>query len=78
MTHEDAIDIRFDARRLYPQGVPDDPVMLVDSMLARLVITPVRTEARSALVDACRAVSPDDRVVLVARLILASPEYQLD
>ena len=77
-THEDAIDVKFDARRLYPQGVPDDPAVLVDSMLARLVVTPVRTETRSALLDACRAVSPDDRPPLVARLILAAPEYQLD
>ena len=50
---------------------------LVDAMLARLVIARVRPATRSALVSACEASEPLDRPSVVARLILASPEYQM-
>lgn len=68
---------QFRADALFPQGLPADPATLVDNLLSRLVVTTVRPSARDALIKACAQTRPEDRPILVARLILTSPEYQL-
>jgi uncharacterized protein (DUF1800 family) len=75
---KDGLKVRFDPARLFAQGIPDDPARLVDALLERMVVTRVRTATRDALVDACKASAPAGRPALVARLILASPEYQME
>ena len=49
-----------------------------DALLARLVVTKARPATRDAIVSACRGVPPAERPALAARLILASPEYQME
>jgi len=68
---------RFRAEALFPQGAPQDPAALVDDLLGRLVVTAVRPSTRATLIAACAGAQPDDRPAAVARLILASPEYQM-
>ena len=68
---------RFRPEAMFPQGIPAESGPLVDAMLARLVVTPIRPTTRAALVSACEATPPAERPALVARLILASPEYQV-
>jgi uncharacterized protein (DUF1800 family) len=71
------LKVRFEAAKLFPAGAPADPAMLVDALLNRLVLTTLRPSTRGALLNACRAAPGDERVKLVVRLILSSPEYQL-
>ncbi|MGE3821866.1 MAG: DUF1800 family protein [Isosphaeraceae bacterium] len=68
---------RFRPEAIFPEGVPADPAALVDEMLARLVVTRIRPGTRAALISACEGVPATDRSAVVARLILASPEYQM-
>jgi uncharacterized protein (DUF1800 family) len=78
MTGHDGIAVRFDPARILPAGAADDPVRLADVLLDRMVVAPVRPATRSAIVEACRCVSPEERPALAVRLILASPEYQVE
>ncbi|WP_152052827.1 DUF1800 domain-containing protein [Tautonia marina] len=73
----DGIKTRFHAETLFPDGLPESPVALVDAMLDRLIVTPVRPTARKALIRVCQAAPIADRPALVVRLILASPEFQM-
>ncbi len=72
------LKVRFDPSRLFPKGAPEDPEELADALLARLIVTKVRPATREAIVEACRSVPAADRPALAARLILASPEYQME
>ena len=78
-TNDDSIAVRFDPRKLYPQGVPDDlrHARRLDARASGRHPGPDRNSVGSS-----RRVSSHDArtqlVALVARLILASPEYQLD
>jgi uncharacterized protein (DUF1800 family) len=74
---KEGLKCRFRPEALFPRGVPGEPSALVDAMLARLVVTRVRPSTRPALIAACAAAAPPDRPAVVARLILASPEYQM-
>lgn len=71
------LQCRFRPEAMFPQGIPAESGLLVDAMIARLIVTPIRPATRAALVSACEATPPAERPALVARLILASPEYQL-
>lgn len=73
----DGLKCRLRPEAIFPAGVPEDPAALVDAMLARLVVTRVRQTTRKALITAVEPAAPPDRPALIARLILASPEYQL-
>src|SRR5262249_28215936 len=68
---------RSRAGALLPQGAPDAPAALAADLLGRLVVPAVRPSARAALVAAAQATPPGGRAEVVARLILASPEYQM-
>jgi hypothetical protein len=73
----DGLKVSFDPGKLFPQGAPDDPAQLVDVLLEKMILTPVRAATRNALIDAARDTPSSERPGLVARLILASPEYQV-
>ena len=72
------LKIHFDPARLFPEGAPEDPEELANALLSRLVVTKVRPATRDAIVTACRMASPSERPALAVRLILASPEYQME
>ncbi|WP_169980844.1 DUF1800 domain-containing protein [Tautonia rosea] len=75
--NKDGIKTRFDADSLFPDGPPESPVALVDAMLDRLIVTSVRETTRKGLIRACQTAPAADRPAVVARLILASPEFQM-
>jgi uncharacterized protein (DUF1800 family) len=77
-TDHDGIKVRLDPAKLLPPGAADDPARLAELILERLVVAPVRAATRAAIIDACQAVSSAERPALAARLILASPEYQVE
>ena len=78
MEKKDGLQVRFDAGRLVAAKTADNPEKLVDALLERMVVAKVRSLTRATLIDACTAVPAADRPALVVRLILASPEYQLE
>jgi hypothetical protein len=61
-----------------PKDLADDPEKLVDHLLARVLAVKPRAVTRTAIVEACAAVPTGERAKLAARLILASPEYQVE
>ena len=75
---EAGVKVRFIPSRLFPKGEPKDDGALVDEMLRRLIVTKVRDVTRDALLAACKSAPHGQRVALVARMILASPEYQME
>jgi uncharacterized protein (DUF1800 family) len=77
-TSKDGIRIRFEADRLVPAELANDPAALVEQLLRRVLVVKPRDASRSAMVEACKAVPPAERAKLVARLILACPEYQVE
>jgi len=77
-TSKDGIKVRFEPERVVPAGLADDPAKLVDHLLARVLSVKPRTATRDAIVEACKAVPTAERAKLAARLILASPEYQVE
>ena len=70
--------VHFNPSLLFAEGTPENPEELADALLKRLVVTKVRPATRDAVVAACRSVSPTERPALAARLILASPEYEME
>jgi len=78
MEKKDGIQLRFDAGRFVAAETANNPEKLVDVVLERMIVTKVRPLTRATLIDACAGVPAADRPALLARLILASPEYQLE
>jgi uncharacterized protein (DUF1800 family) len=72
------IQLKFDASKLASTKLAQDPEKLVDHLLSRMVVTKVRPATRTALVAACKEVADGERVALATKLILASPEYQME
>ena len=72
------LKVHFADYQIFPQGPPRNPEQLADALLQPLVVTKVRAATREAIVEACRSVPPAERVALACRLILASPEYQME
>lgn len=77
-TGKDGIKVRFEPVRVAPAKLADDPAGLVDHLLGRVLAVKPRAATRDAVVEACKAVKAADRAKLAARLILASPEYQVE
>ena len=77
-TVKDGIKVRFVADKVVTKGQADDPEKLVDHLLARVSVVKPRATTRGAIVEACKAVPAAERAKLAARLILASPEYQVE
>jgi uncharacterized protein (DUF1800 family) len=75
---EGGLKVHFSAGELFPQGPPESPDRLADALLKPLIVTKVRATTREAIVEACQSVPPGERVAVAARLILASPEYQME
>jgi uncharacterized protein (DUF1800 family) len=77
-TGKDRIKVQLDPARIVPKGLEADPVKLADHLLARVLAVKPRAATREATIEACMAVPASERAKLVARLILASPEYQVE
>ncbi len=75
---KDGIQLQFRPERLVDPDLVGDSSALVDQMLARMLVLKPRDATRNSIIEACKNISPEKRVVLVAQLILASPEYQLE
>jgi uncharacterized protein (DUF1800 family) len=75
---QSGLQVHFAACQLFPQGAPEAPDVLADALLKPLVVTKVRAATREAIVEACQSVPPGERAALATRLILASPEYQME
>ena len=78
MEAQAGLKIRFTPTGLFPKGPPEDHEALADSVLRRLVVTKVRKTTHDAVAEACRTAAPAERVAVAVRLILASPEYQME
>lgn len=70
--------IRFVPEKFVDLKLAAHPEKLVDELLKRMIVTRVRAASREAIVTACRDVPESERVALAARLILATPEYQME
>jgi Protein of unknown function (DUF1800) len=75
---EGGLKVHFSASQLFPQGAPEAPDQVADALLKPLIVTKVRAATREAIVKACQSVPAGERVAVAARLILASPEYQME
>lgn len=66
--------------RFVPETIPFslDSEVLVDRLLAEMIVVNPRASTRDAIVTACQQVEPNERIELAIRLILASPEYELE
>lgn len=78
LQRKDGIRVKFVSERLVPPGETNDTEKLVAQLLNRFLVTTVRATTRTAIVDACRNVPALQRTEMAVRLILSSPEYQLE
>lgn len=74
----EGIKLKFDAAKVAPGTLADDPEKLTDFLLEKMVVTKVRPVTRAGLVTALKDASTGERVALAVKLILASPEYQME
>lgn len=63
--------------RLFPQGVPDDPVAIVDAMAQRLFVRPLSSETRRTVTAGIGALDSNVRLRETVRRLLATAEYQM-
>lgn len=77
-TAKDGIKVRFEPGRVAGEKLAEEPERLVDHLLAKLLVVRPRRITRNAVIDACKEVATSERVTLAVRLILASPEYQVE
>lgn len=77
-TAKDGIKVRFDPDRLVGSQLYEHVEQLVDHLLAKMIVVNPRKITREAILEACKDVPVAQRVTLVLRLILASPEYQVE
>ena len=78
MTAGKGIGVRFDPARIVNPKLAANPAQLVDQLLARLLVVKPRNVTRNAVIEACGEVPVAERINLAVRLILASPEYQVE
>ena len=71
-------EIRFVPDRIAPARLADDPRGLTDFLLSRLLVVQPRPITRNAVLEAVGLVPAPECVALAVRLILASPEYQVE
>lgn len=69
---------RFEPERLGAANLADYPDALVSMILDRFLVVPARRATRDAIAHALRQVPTSERVPLAVRLVLASPEYQVE
>jgi uncharacterized protein (DUF1800 family) len=74
----EGIKLKFDAAKVAPAALVDEPEKLADFLLAKMVVTPVRPATRTGIVTALKDAPTAERVPLAVKLILASPEYQME
>ncbi|MFO0864589.1 MAG: DUF1800 family protein, partial [Gemmataceae bacterium] len=78
MQRRDGIRVRVNANKLATAKEVEDAERLVDRLLQRMTATTIRKATRDAITKACRDATSEERTLLAVRLILASPEYQLE
>ncbi len=78
MQAREGIKLRFDPAKVADPKLARDPEKLADHLLATMVVTKVRPATRRAIIEACEEAAPGERVALAVKLILASPEYQME
>lgn len=77
-TTQSAEPLHFSASKLVEPEIADSPEQLADTILKRLLVVPARSATREAIVGELHSARPEDRVLLAVRLILATPEYQME
>lgn len=70
------VEVRLDAARLFPEGLPPAPEAAAQ-LCERLLVREPSPELRRAVADAYAAAPDGQRVAVAIRLILNSPEYQV-
>jgi uncharacterized protein (DUF1800 family) len=73
---KDGIRVTFQPERLVNESA--SPAQLMDRLSERMLMVAPRSLTREAILQACEQVSAAERPAVVARLLLASPEYQLE
>jgi hypothetical protein len=56
----------------------DNPEKLADALLAKMISGKIRPATREAVREICREAATGERVQLAVKLILASPDYQME
>jgi uncharacterized protein (DUF1800 family) len=74
----EGILLKFVPSNVVPAELADHPEKLVDFLLAKMVVTKVRPATREGLLVALKDTPTSERVALAIKLILASPEYQME
>lgn len=74
---QDGLRVQFDATKAITDIDPTKSEALVDTLLAQMIVVPLRPETRTNLVAAVQAAQVAERVKLACRLLLTTPEYQL-
>lgn len=78
MQRGEGIKLTFDPAHVVDAKLIDDPEKLTDYLLSRMIVTKVRPVTREAVRNACQQSSSGERVQIAVKLILASPEYQME
>jgi len=69
--------VNISVPRLFPEGVPEDPTLLADAMLERMLSGPPRESLRAMAHEVAKRHQGSSRVIEIARVILSSPDYQV-
>jgi uncharacterized protein (DUF1800 family) len=77
-TTQPAVPLKFAAETFVEVPVTADAEKLTDELLKRLLVVPARTVTRDAIISEIRGLPPKDRTLAAVRLILATPEYQME
>lgn len=78
LQRKESIRVKFVPSKLAAAELASDTEKLVDALLRRMMVTTVRKNTREAIIDACKGIPAEQRTTLAVRLILSSPEYQME
>jgi len=78
MARGEGIKLTLDPAHIVDKALLDNPEKLADAILARMISGKVRPATREAVRDICREAATGERVQLAVKLILASPDYQME
>lgn len=77
-TTQSSTPLRFSAETFVEESLTAAPERLTDELLNRLLVVPARAVTRDAVISEIRSLPPKDRTLAAVRLILATPEYQME
>lgn len=69
--------VQLSVPRLFPEGIPEEPEELIDTLLQRMLSIAPRASLRAAALEVATRHPGQQRVTEVVRLILATPDYQI-